>query len=232
MVGVTRWKDRVTSSSGDWSGNLFDFIFKVLPKLQADLKVPFVLKGNQRVDDTRFGERAGSGLNGIMHVWRKVYHTEAIINESTEDIDRTTLTLPFNGNEPDIDAMLNLYDDAEDIMIPNEGDNLSGKETAELLDKMYLSGKNGQELPDKSALSGKIVEQINLSGNLKGKEQITESLIDKLTDICIYISQHPHSAKEDIAAFIKRSDETAKKLLQTLVAIGWCLPSRRHRLLP
>ena len=293
MVGVTRWKDRVTSSSGDWSGNLFDFIFKVLPKLQADLKVPFVLKGNQRVDDTplhkvlreamvntlsnadywgrrgvvisknkdgftfanpgnmrisrseaieggvsdprnstilkffsliRFGERAGSGLNGIMHVWRKVYHTEAIINESTEEVDRTTLTLPFNGNEPDIDDMLKLYDDAEDIMIPNEDDNLSGKETAELLDKMYLSGKNGQELPDKSALSGKIVEQINLSGNLKGKEQITESLIDKLTDICIYISQHPHSAKEDIAAFIKRSDETAKKLLQTLVAIGMITP--------
>ena len=94
----------------------------------------------------------------------------------------------------------------------------------ELPDKKDLSGKNGPELPDKAALSGKIVEQMKLSGNLKGKEQMTETLTGKLADICVYISQHPHSAKEDIAAFIKRSDETAKKHLQTLVAIGMIAP--------
>ncbi|MBQ8957843.1 MAG: putative DNA binding domain-containing protein [Bacteroidales bacterium] len=51
MLG-TRWTDRIVSSSGDWSGNVFDFVFRVIPKLTADLKVPFVLKGVQRVDDT------------------------------------------------------------------------------------------------------------------------------------------------------------------------------------
>ena len=35
-----RWTDRITSQSGDWSGNVFDFILRVIPKLQADLKVP------------------------------------------------------------------------------------------------------------------------------------------------------------------------------------------------
>ena len=94
----------------------------------------------------------------------------------------------------------------------------------ELPDKNDLSGRNGQKLPDKTALSGKIVEQMKLSGNLKGKEQLTEAFTGKLADICVYISQHPHSAKEDIAAFIKRSDETAKKHLQTLVAIGMIAP--------
>ena len=47
-----RWTDRITCQTGDWSGNVFDFLLKVIPKLQADLKVPFVLKGNLRQDDT------------------------------------------------------------------------------------------------------------------------------------------------------------------------------------
>lgn len=47
-----RWIDRIQSSSGDWSGNIFDFFFKVYNKLIQDLFVPFKLEGLQRVDDT------------------------------------------------------------------------------------------------------------------------------------------------------------------------------------
>ena len=49
---VHRWTDRVISSSGDWSGNVFDFYFRVYNKLQLDLKVPFEMNGIYRVDDT------------------------------------------------------------------------------------------------------------------------------------------------------------------------------------
>lgn len=279
MVGVTRWKDRVTSNTGDWSGNLFDFIFKVLPKLQADLKVPFVLKGNQRVDDTplhkvlreamvntlsnadywgrrgvvitknkegftfanpgnmriskseaieggvsdprnstilkffsliRFGERAGSGLNGIMHVWRKVYHTEASICETQEEVDRTILTLSFNGNEMDVDAMLQLYDDGEGVVIAGSNGN--------------LSGKTDKELPDKATLLGKVTDKLRLSGKNEGKLPKTDAFIDKITDIYIYISQHPHSSAENIATFTGKSKESAKKYLQALVAIEMITP--------
>lgn len=47
-----RWTDRIQSSSGDWTGNLFDFFFRVNSKLVKDLKVPFQLDGIVRVDDT------------------------------------------------------------------------------------------------------------------------------------------------------------------------------------
>jgi len=50
----TRWLDRVVPD-GTWSGNLFDFFRKVSRKLVADLKVPFVLKGNFRQYDTLHG---------------------------------------------------------------------------------------------------------------------------------------------------------------------------------
>lgn len=50
--GPTRWTDRVVSTSGDWSGNIFDFVIDVLGRMQRGLKTPFVMKGTQRVDDT------------------------------------------------------------------------------------------------------------------------------------------------------------------------------------
>ena len=47
-----RWTDRLQSSSGDWTGNLFDFFFRVYRKLVKDLKIPFKLEGITRIDDT------------------------------------------------------------------------------------------------------------------------------------------------------------------------------------
>ena len=47
-----RWTDRLQSSSGDWTGNLFDFFFRVYSKLVKDLKIPFKLEGVTRIDDT------------------------------------------------------------------------------------------------------------------------------------------------------------------------------------
>ena len=47
-----RWTDRLQSSSGDWSGNVFDFFFRVNSKIAKDIKKPFKLEGITRVDDT------------------------------------------------------------------------------------------------------------------------------------------------------------------------------------
>lgn len=48
---TVRWLDRVVPD-GTWSGNVFDFYRRVVNKLTADIKVPFVLKGDIRQDDT------------------------------------------------------------------------------------------------------------------------------------------------------------------------------------
>jgi predicted HTH transcriptional regulator len=49
-----RYTDRFTSSSGEWSGNLFDFYFKAYNKLAQNpkIKVPFKMEGIFRIDDT------------------------------------------------------------------------------------------------------------------------------------------------------------------------------------
>lgn len=47
-----RWTDRFYSSTGEWSGNLFDFYFRTYNKLVKDIKVPFKMVGGNRIDDT------------------------------------------------------------------------------------------------------------------------------------------------------------------------------------
>ncbi|MCM1542377.1 MAG: putative DNA binding domain-containing protein [Blautia sp.] len=47
-----RWTDRLQSSSGDWTGNLFDFFFRVYGKLVKDVKIPFKVESAIRIDDT------------------------------------------------------------------------------------------------------------------------------------------------------------------------------------
>lgn len=47
-----RWSNRIISSDGNWSGNLYDFYFKIINRLTSDLKVPFKIENNSRNDDT------------------------------------------------------------------------------------------------------------------------------------------------------------------------------------
>ncbi|MEH2337368.1 ATP-binding protein [Nostoc sp.] len=62
-----RWVDRVTTD-GTWSGNVYDFYRRVIQKLFSDLKVPFKLKGAERVDDTPVHEALREALiNTIIH---------------------------------------------------------------------------------------------------------------------------------------------------------------------
>lgn len=47
-----RFMVRISSSTGDWSGNVYDFYFRVYNRLIQDIKVPFKMEGGVRVDDT------------------------------------------------------------------------------------------------------------------------------------------------------------------------------------
>lgn len=63
----TRWLDRIVPD-GTWSGNLYDFFRRVIRKLTADLKVPFVLKGDTRIDDTPTHQALREALvNTLIH---------------------------------------------------------------------------------------------------------------------------------------------------------------------
>ena len=235
VVGVAQWKDRIVSSSGDWSGNLFDFAMKILTKLQSDLKIPFVVKGFQRIDDTplhrlmreavtnclvhadyygrqgivvsknsdgfvfanpggmriptsealaggvsdprnatllkmfsfiRFGERAGSGLNGIVYVWKKVYHTNPEIFVK-EEYDRTFLKLPTMGNEPDVEAMAEFYPDEEET---NENVTANEPVNDPVNKNVTLNGTLNDPINENDPINknGTLNDTVNENGTLNG----------------------------------------------------------------
>lgn len=206
-----RWTDRITSQSGDWSGNVFDFLLRVIPKLQADLKVPFMFKGNHLDEDTplhktvreatvnmlanadfygrrgvvvqkgvdgfrfanpgsmrvslteaiqdsasdprngvmmkmlamvKYGERAGSGLQGIFKTWQSVYHCAPKLEVTTSGgVDRTTLTLGFEGHQPDIEAMKLLYDNPDELIEVSDTPKSNGESKEET---NYITKNTGQ----------------------------------------------------------------------------------------
>ena len=66
-MSVTRWVDRIYPD-GTWEANLFQFYRLVLPKLQAFMPKPFVLKGDERQDETPAHEALREALiNALVH---------------------------------------------------------------------------------------------------------------------------------------------------------------------
>ncbi|MGM9832806.1 MAG: winged helix-turn-helix transcriptional regulator, partial [Candidatus Limisoma sp.] len=84
MLGATRWTDRIVSTSGDWSGNVFDFVIEALNRMQQGLKVPFVLNGNQRVDDTPIHKLLREAItNTVVHA--DFYGRQGIVIQKSEE---------------------------------------------------------------------------------------------------------------------------------------------------
>lgn len=64
---TVQWLDRLVPD-GSWSGNLFDFYRRVVIKLTAEVKVPFVLQGDTRQDDTPTHKALREALvNALVH---------------------------------------------------------------------------------------------------------------------------------------------------------------------
>lgn len=228
-----RWTDRITSQSGDWSGNVFDFILSVIPKLQSDLKVPFMFKGNFRDEDTplhktvreatvnmlanadfygrrgvvvqksaegfkfanpgsmrvsltealqdsasdprngvmmkmlamvEYGERAGSGLQGIFKTWQSVYHCEPKLEVTTSGgVDRTTLTLGFEGHLPDIEAMKLLYGNPDNLIEVSDTQESKGESKGEINSNVQNSSES------KGESKGEINSNVQNSSESKGE---------------------------------------------------------------
>lgn len=69
LIDDERWSDRVCSGDATWSGNVFDFYFRIINRLLADVKVPFQLKdGLTRINETPVHKAIREALaNALIH---------------------------------------------------------------------------------------------------------------------------------------------------------------------
>ena len=88
-----RWTDRIISSSGDWSGNVYDFYFRVYNKLKQDIKTPFKLDGITRVDDTPVHQALREALANCL-VNADYYGRRGVVIIKKQDV--ITLSNPGN----------------------------------------------------------------------------------------------------------------------------------------
>jgi ATP-dependent DNA helicase RecG len=66
--GSQRWSHRITSAEGTWSGNLYDFYFKVVHPLMDNINIPFKLDGLIRKDETNVHIALREALiNALVH---------------------------------------------------------------------------------------------------------------------------------------------------------------------
>lgn len=278
-----RWTDRITSQSGDWSGNVFDFILKVIPKLQADLKVPFMFKGNFRDEDTplhktvreatvnmlanadfygrrgvvvqksaegfkfanpgsmrvsliealqdsasdprngvmmkmlamvEYGERAGSGIQGIFKTWQSVYHCEPKLEVTTSGgVDRTTLTLGFEGHQPDIEAMKLLYGNPDDLIEVSHTQESKGK----MGDGLNNSPESDGEHDSVHQKSNKGSLEDMLTSLLSSPEFIRSSSDQK---VLMLLKSDPRLTLDRIAGFLNMTKRGVQKITNRLQQTG------------
>ena len=82
-----KWEDRVTSQDGTWSGNLFDFFFKIINKLTDEINIPFKMKGALREDDTEVHKAIREALaNALIHA--DYFGKQGIVIEKHENYFR------------------------------------------------------------------------------------------------------------------------------------------------
>ena len=95
-----RWDNRVTSASGEWSGNVFDFWYKAYPMLSEGLPVPFELgPGMTRIDDTPQHKAVREALTNML-VHADYYGRAGLValrtSEGIELANPGTLRLPLD----------------------------------------------------------------------------------------------------------------------------------------
>lgn len=81
---LIRWTDRLQSSSGEWSGNLCDFYFRVYNKIIKNVKIPFAMDGGNRIDDTPVHKALREALANCL-INADYYGTRGIVIKNEPD---------------------------------------------------------------------------------------------------------------------------------------------------
>lgn len=194
-LGSTRWTDRIVSTSGDWSGNVFDFVIEVLRRMQQGLKVPFVLKGNQRVDDTPIHKLLREAVTNMV-VHADFYGRQGLaIQKSTEGYKlsnpgsvRISITEAINGgiSDPRNGIMLKIFSLIE--FGERAGSGLSG--ICKVWEKVYHTPATMEETHNNG------VDRTTLTLSTGGNEQDINAMLELYGDIDMVDQIDPQTDQE------------------------------------
>lgn len=222
-----RWTDRIISSSGDWSGNVLDFYYRVYNRLQLDIKTPFEMEGGFRVDDTPVHKAVREALANCLinadYYGRRglvIIKKRGLITMSNPGDFRIELADAKSGGLSDprngvMMKMFNLIDVGE----------RAGSGIPSIL---YVWKKQGWAEPTitQTFNPNRIVLSLPLSPTSGKKSAIKigdkKSVITsaKKQLIIVYLTDHPSAKSAEIAEFVNLKPSRLRDYLTELIAEG------------
>ena len=213
----TRWIDRIISSSGDWSGNVYDFYFRVYNKLIQDIKVPFKMDGGTRVDDTDVHKALREALaNCLVHA--DYYGRQGLVIVKK----RNSITMSNPGSfHIEIDAAK-----SGGVSDPRNGAMLK------MFNLIDIGERAGSGIPnifrvwrEQSWATPEITEQleperttVTLLFSKGGDKKAAIKSARQKGEIITYLTDHISVRSADIAELLGVKSTRAKKLLSELTA--------------
>lgn len=224
----TRWTDRIISSSGDWSGNVYDFYFRVYNKLTQDIKVPFKMEGGARVDDTSVHQALREALANCL-VNADYYGRQGLVIVKKRD----AITMSNPGNfRIEIDAaksggvsdprnstmlkMFNLIDIGE----------RAGSGIPNIFRVWHTQGWTVPVIsenfdPDRIMLSLAFKKSDDKKATIKSDDKkVTIKTARQKNEIITYLTDHVSAKNTDIAELLGVKSTRVKQLLKELLNEG------------
>ena len=232
----TRWTDRIISSSGDWSGNVYDFYFRVYNKLTQDIKVPFKMEGGTRVDDTSVHQALREALANCL-VNADYYGRQGIVIIKK----RSGITLSNPGSfRIEIDAAK-----SGGVSDPRNGTMLKmfnmidiGERAGSGIPNIFrVWRENGwvepviteSYEPDRITLSLQIQQSSDNKAAIKsGDKRLLKTVANKEA-IIDYLTDHPAAKSSDISALLGLKAARVRIILSQMVKDGILIAEGENR---
>ena len=161
-----------------------------------------------------YGERAGSGLQGIFKTWQSVYHCEPKLEVTTSGgVDRTTLTLGFEGHQPDIEAMKLLYGNPYDLIDVSNTQESKGEMGGDLKNSPEGDERNDSvhQKFNKGSLEDTLI-------SLLSSPEFTRNSSDQ--KVLMLLKSDPRLTLDRIAGFLNMTKREVQKITNRLQQTG------------
>ena len=245
-----RFTDRIYSTSGEWSGNVFEFFFKVYNKLiqNPKIKVPFKMKdGLTRLDDTPIHEALREALANCVSNADFYGERGLVIRNNIDDIIfenpgifRIELREALSGGVSSprnavILKMLNLLNIGERAgsgipMIVEAWKGEGYKEPVFIeqieINRSILSLSLAKTSDNKQAIKASDKKQATTAANAKPKNKKSE---DRKRNILDYLAFHAASTSKEVAEHLGISSDRARVYLQGFVSNGIAIAEGENR---
>ena len=224
----TRWTDRIISSSGDWSGNVYDFYFRVYNKLTQDIKVPFKMEGGVRVDDTSVHQALREALANCL-VNADYYGRQGLV--VIKKRDAITMSNPGNFRiEIDTAKSGGVSDPRNGTMLKMFNLIDIGERAGSGIPHIFRVGReqgwaapvSSENLaPDRLMLSLAFKKSDDKKATIKSDDKkVTIKSARQKNEIITYLTDHVSAKNTDIAELLGVKSTRVKQLLKELLDEG------------